>query len=40
MRLKLAQKPWKINSTNKEESEAKTALKEVGVAERSAQPMN
>lgn len=40
MRLKLAQKPWKINSTNKEESEAKTALKEVGVARLIVQPIN
>ena len=40
MRLKLAQKPWKINSTNKEESEAKTALKEVGVSELLARPSN
>ena len=40
MRLKLAQKPWKINSTNKEESVAKTALKEVGVARLIVQPIN
>jgi len=40
VRLKLAQKPWKINSTSKEEIEAKTALKDVVMAGRSTQPMN